>query len=159
LILWLLPSSFFLLPSSFFHKNMINSNGKKPELSRHSTDDVVFQGKVQKLHELTVYTRWLVVILLWLTVGIFSLWGLRDEIALWLQSFTWAAVRYGLAYHRLSAIGLGLCIGMTLGVLIWQSRNILLGIPVKDKAHLEQQARYILQQGSSHPLWNWICRK
>ncbi|MEY3866603.1 MAG: hypothetical protein ACRCT1_03915 [Microcoleaceae cyanobacterium] len=137
---------------------MINSNGKKPELS-HPKDDIVFQGQVQKLHELTVYTRWLVVILLWLTVGIFSLWGLRDEIALWLQFFTWAAVRYGLAYHRLSAIGLGLCIGMTLGVLIWQSRNILWGIPVKDKARLEQQARYILQQGSSHPLWNWICRK
>lgn len=113
---------------------------------------------MKKLHELTVWARWIVVGVLWVTVAPLSLWGLRKEIALWLENFTWAAVRYGLVYNRLPALGLGLCVGMTLAVLIWQSRNILLGIPPKQQQRLEQQVRRIRQQGPSHPLWKWVCR-
>jgi hypothetical protein len=121
-------------------------------------NDSIFQAEVQRLHELTVYGRWFVVAFLWVTIGFLSLWGLRDEIALWLENFTWAAVRYGLIYHRLPAIGLGLCIGMTLAVLVWQSRNILLGLPRKERQRLEQQIHRIRQQGPSHPLWRLVCR-
>ena len=122
-------------------------------------DDSVFQRQVQRLHQLTVYTRWLVVGLLWLTVGVFSLWGLRSELVLWRQHFTWTAVRYAFAYNRLPTMGLGLCLGMTIGVLVWQSRNILFGIPPVEKRRLEQQVVKIRQQGSTHLLWNWIIGK
>jgi len=122
-------------------------------------NDSIFQAEVQRLHELTVYGRWLVVGFLWLSVGALSLWGLRSEIALWLENFTWAAVRYGLVYNRLPAVGLGLCVGMTVAVLVWQSRNILLGLPRKEQQRLEQQVRRIRQQGRSHPLWRWVCRE
>ena len=122
------------------------------------TDDQNFQIEVQRLHKLTVYGRWLTVIFLWLSIGSFSIWGLRDEISLWLQHFTWAAVRYGLAFHLWAGFGLTLCVGMTVAVLTWQSRNILWGLPQREKQRLEQQVRRIRQQGPSHPLWNWVCR-
>ena len=92
-----------------------------------------FQIEVQRLHKLTVYGRWLTVIFLWISVGSLSIWGLRDEIALWLEHFTWAAVRYGLSFHRWPTLGLGLCLGMTLAVLTWQSRNMVRGLPLREK--------------------------
>ncbi|MEG4145109.1 hypothetical protein [Microcoleus sp. Pol12B5] len=122
------------------------------------TTDQTFQIEVQRLHKLTVYGRWLTVILLWISVGSLSIWGLRHEIALWLEHFTWAAVRYGLSFHRWPTLGLGLCLGMTLGVLTWQSRNMVRGLPLREKEGLEQQVRRIRQQGPSHPLWKWVCK-
>ncbi|MEG3906946.1 hypothetical protein Q5691_12495 [Microcoleus sp. w1-18aA5] len=122
------------------------------------TTDQTFQIEVQRLHKLTVYGRWLTVILLWISVGSLSIWGLRHEIALWLEHFTWAAVRYGLSFHRWPTLGLGLCLGMTLGVLTWQSRNMVRGLPLREKQGLEQQVRRIRQQGPSHPLWKWVCK-
>jgi hypothetical protein len=118
-----------------------------------------FQQEIERLHQLTVYGRWLVVGMLWLTVGSLSLWGLRYPISLILDHFTWAAVRYGLAFHRLSAIGLAVCVGSTLGVLIWQSRNILVGLSDREKKRLEQQLYRIRQQGPTHPLWKFICQR
>ncbi|XWK87760.1 MAG: hypothetical protein U7127_26820 [Phormidium sp.] len=120
--------------------------------------DPSFAAQVERLLELTIYGRWLFVIFLWLTVGSLSLGALRDEIALLQQHFTWVAVRYGLAYNRLPAMGLALCVGMTVAVMIWQSRNMLIGMPPIEKRRLEQQVFRIRQQGKSHPLWNLVCQ-
>ena len=113
---------------------------------------------VQRLQQLAVYTRWAVVGLLWLTIGSVSLWLLRDDLSLMHQYFTWAALRYALAYSPLAAVGLSVCIGMTVAVLVWQSRNILWGLPLKEQRQFEQQAERICRQGPSHPLWKWVCR-
>ncbi|MEL6162326.1 MAG: hypothetical protein AAFY21_09695 [Cyanobacteria bacterium J06641_2] len=123
-----------------------------------TSSDSSFNQQVQRLHELTVYGRWLVVIFLWLTVAPLCLWELRTEIELLREYFTWASVRYGLFFHPFAALGLGLCVGMTLSVLMWQSRNILFGMPVAEKQRLEKQVYRIRQQGSSHPLWKWVCK-
>lgn len=123
-----------------------------------NVEDTKFHQEIEKLHQLTVMGRWLVVVLLWATIGLWSLWGLRSEIALWREHFTWVALRYGLAYNRLPSLGLALCIGMTTAVLMWQSRNILFGRPPKLQQHLEKQVCRIRQQGPSHPLWQIICR-
>ncbi len=120
--------------------------------------DPQFQQQVQKLHQITVYSRWLLVGLLWLTIAPVSLWSLRSEIALLQQYFTWTAVRFGLYYHPLATFGLALCIGMTVSVLVWQSRNILVGLPADEQRRLEQQVSKIRQQGSTHPLWKWVCQ-
>lgn len=131
-----------------------------PPVSSTAPDktDPIFHQQVQRLHQLTVYARWVVVVSLWLSVGVFSLWGLRNEIQLWIEHFTWAALRYGLSfwYNPFPSFGLGLCVGMTLAVLIWQSRNILMGMPRQERMRLEQQVLRIRQQGSSHPLWKWV---
>lgn len=121
-------------------------------------DDVLLED-VKRLHQLTVYGRWLVIGVLWLTVGLASLWGLRYSISLLLEHFTWAGVRYGLLFNRLPAIGLAICVGMTVAVLLWQSRNILWGIPKRDQYRLKQQVDRIRAQGPSHPLWKFVCQR
>jgi hypothetical protein len=119
-------------------------------------DDATFKSQVQKLHRITIYTRWLVIGILWVTVAPLSLWALREEIALWQNYFTWSAVRYALAYNRFAAIGLGLCIGTTTATLIWHSRNILFGVSPAYQQRLEKQVLKIIKQGETHPFWKWI---
>ncbi|HAN73747.1 MAG TPA: hypothetical protein DCQ51_16595 [Planktothrix sp. UBA8407] len=119
-------------------------------------DDANFKSQVQKLHRITIYTRWLLIVILWVTVAPLSLWALREEIALWQNYFTWSAVRYALAYNRFAAIGLGLCIGTTTATLIWHSRNILFGVSPAYQQRLEKQVLRIIKQGETHPFWKWI---
>lgn len=128
-----------------------------PEVEQPSPDSS-FVGQVERLHRLTVYARWLVVVFLWLTLAPLCLWDLRAEIELLRDYFTWSSVRYGLLFHPFATLGLGLCVGITLGVLIWQSRNILFGMPVTERQRLEKLVYRIRQQGYSHPLWKWVCK-
>lgn len=112
--------------------------------------------KVERLYQLTVYVRWAFIIFSWLTVGAYGIWGLRAEIALWLDYFTWSAVYYGLHFNLVSTICLAYCIGLTVSVLVWQSRNIIWGLPAKERQQLERQVKKILHRGVKHPLWKWI---
>lgn len=118
--------------------------------------DPKFQAAVQRLHRATVIGRWLVVLGLWVTIGGWSLWSLQYSISLMLDYFTWAALRNGLISNMPATLGLGLCIGMTLSVLIWQSRNILFGLPIDEQRRLEKSVLKIRAQGQTHPLWKWI---
>jgi hypothetical protein len=120
--------------------------------------DATLAQQIQRLHQLTVYARWMIVSGLWLTIGSLSLWGLRYPISLAMENFTWAALRYGLVFDRLPAIGLATCIGATVAVLIWQSRNLLFGIPQREQQRLKHQVLQIRQQGAKHPLWKFICQ-
>ena len=131
----------------------LSANGAVPE--RNS--DPRLQAEVQRLYQLTLYGRWLVIGGLWLTVGSFSLWSLRDSIQQWFEYFTWAAVRYAFAFNRLAAVGLGVCIGTTFAVLLSQSRVILWGLPAHEHQRLSQQVMRIRVQGSTHPLWQRVC--
>ncbi len=121
-----------------------------------SKEEPVLQVQVQRLYRLTVYFRWLIALLLWSSFGSLSIWSLRREITLWIEHFTWVSVRYALAYHKLPAIGLGLCLGTTTAILVWQSRHIIWGISPEEQKHLEQQVRQINHQGKTHPLWKWV---
>lgn len=117
-----------------------------------------FQEQVERLHRLTVYVRWILVGLAWAIVGSLSLWGLRYPISLMLEYFTWASVYYGLHFHLLPAFGLFFCIAFTTAVLIWQSRNILFGLPKSERKSLERQVLRIRQKGTAHPLWKYVCQ-
>lgn len=119
----------------------------------------LFALEVERLHRLTIWGRWLVVLGLWLTLGVISLWNFRYEISLLREHFTWAALRYGIIFNRLASLGLAFCIGMTLATLIWQTRNILWGRPKAWQTQLEQRVLRIRHQGKSHPLWHWVCRE
>lgn len=120
-------------------------------------DNSNFAHQVQRLHRLTVYFRWSFVVVLWLLIAPLALWNLRADIALWQQYFTWTAVRYALYFQPWATLGLSFCIGMTIAVLVWQSRNIIWGLPSNEIKRLEKQVMRIRQQGPSHPLWKWIC--
>lgn len=113
--------------------------------------------QIKKLHRITVYMRWLTVVLCWLTLGTFGLWSLRNEISLWFDYFTWSAVRYAIHFNPLPSLCLAFCIGITLSVLVWQSRNIIWGLPAQEKYRLQQKVKLILAAGSSHPLWKFIA--
>jgi hypothetical protein len=130
-----------------------------PEESQIESEalDPIFAEQIQKLHRLTVYGRWLFSLCLWLIIAPFCLWDLRVELSLLQQYFTWIGLRYALIFHPLSTLGLSLCIAMTTSVLVWQSRNILWGLPLQEQENLKKQIYRIRQQGSSHPLWKWVC--
>ncbi len=115
-----------------------------------------FQHKVLRLHQLTVYGRWLFVLFSWLTFGLYALWSLKAEIALWFDYFTWAAVYYGLHFNFLPTLCLAFCIAVTISVLVWQSRNLLWGLPKSEKRQLEKRVEKILARGEKHPFWKWI---
>jgi hypothetical protein len=120
--------------------------------------DAVLHQQVQRLHQVTVFNRWALVIGLWLTLGAFSLWQLRGNFELMREYFTWSALRYGLRYHYPSALGLAFCVGLTFAVLLWQSRNILWGLPIPEQQRLVRNVLKIREQGESHPLWQWVCQ-
>ncbi|MEL6787734.1 MAG: hypothetical protein AAFO76_10045 [Cyanobacteria bacterium J06607_15] len=115
-----------------------------------------FSSQVARLHQLTIYGRWLFVITSWLTLGTFALWQLQDEIALWFDYFTWAAVYYSFHFNLIPTICLAFCVATTISVLIWQSRNIIWGLPASEQRQLEQQVTKIQAKGKKHFLWKWI---
>ncbi len=121
--------------------------------------DPIFKNQIDRLYRLTIYGRWLAIGLLWATLGIYSLWDLRYPISLLQEDFTWAALKYGLYFQPVPAVGLCLCIGMMAGTLVWQSRNLIWGLPKPEQHRLAQQICQIRKQGSSHPLWKWVIRE
>lgn len=91
-------------------------------------------------------------------MGSLSLWNLRPEIVLLRRYFTWTALRYGLLYHRLAALGLGLCLGLTVALLVAESRYLLFGLARSEQQRLESWLQRINHQGPRHPLWTSLHR-
>ncbi len=118
--------------------------------------DPIFKNQIDNLYRLTIYARWIFIALLWGTIGVYSLWELRYPIELMIEDFTWAAVKYGLVFQPLPAMGLFICVGMMAGTLVWQSRNLIWGLPLSEQQRLARQVCQIRQQGISHPLWKWV---
>ena len=121
--------------------------------------DPAFIQAIDRLHRLNVIGRWLTLLILWLTVGGWSLWQLRKTWQILQDYFTWSAIRVGLMFHPIAAVGLGLCIGLTLSTLIGQSRNLIWGLPDYEQAALRGRVLKIQQQGRSHPLWNRVWKQ
>lgn len=118
--------------------------------------DLTYHRQIEQLRRIVLRRWWVVTGLLWLTVGSFSLWSLRHEFPRIQQYFTWAAVRYALAYNRGPALGLGLCVGLTVALLVAESRYILFGLSKGEKRRLHEWLQRIQRKGSSHPLWHRI---
>ncbi len=115
--------------------------------------------EVKRLYQVTVYARWLFVCFCWLTLGVIGIWGLRGEILLWVDYFTWSAVRYGLMFNPFPSLCLFFCYAMTVSVLVWQSRNASIGIPAREKYRLQQWVEKIRADGPRHPLWKRVIGK
>jgi hypothetical protein len=140
---------------------MSRLNPSEPSVSDSAPEielDPIFKNQIDNLYRLNVYSRWIVIGLLWLTIGVYSLWELRYPISLIQEDFTWAAVKYGLIFQPIPALGLCLCVGLMAGTLVWQSRNIIWGLPQQERQRLIQQVGNIRKQGSSHPLWKFVVK-
>ena len=120
--------------------------------------DPIFKNQIDRLYHLTIYGRWLMLGLLWLTVGAYSLSELRYPLSLVQEYFTWAAVKYGLAFQPVPALGLCLCVGMTASTLVRQSCNSIWGISTSERQKLIHQVAKIRKQGNSHLLWKWVVK-
>lgn len=130
---------------------------QRPIAKRPNYPDADFDSDlVAFVHRCTVIGRWLIVLLLWLSLGIPALWFLRDEINLLYQQFTWVGVWYGLHTHPGSSFALGLCLGMLLSTLVWQSRNILRGLPTSELDRLHRYAQHLEHQRTRSTLWLWF---
>ncbi|CAN1213075.1 hypothetical protein TUMEXPCC7403_22920 [Tumidithrix helvetica PCC 7403] len=116
------------------------------------------ESQVERLIDVQTWGRWLFNLCLWLTIGSASIWSLRFDIAIWIEYFTWAAVRSSMQSHRLAFLGITFCVAMTLATLVWQSSQILWGISNREKRSLIRQVQKIQQQGKAHPLWRWVCK-
>ncbi len=111
---------------------------------------------LEKIHLLTVYIRWILVLLSWLTLGAYGLWSLREEYGLWQEYFTWTAVRYALVFHPSAALSLALCLSLTAVALVYTSLYLLFGISESQKQQHLKQAQKIYFKGSSHPVYSWL---
>lgn len=117
-----------------------------------------YSEPLERLRAIVLRRWWTVSGLLWLTIAPLSLWSLRSEIDLLRQYFTWSAVRLSLAYNRPAAVGLGLCVGLTVALLINESRYLLWGLTKDERRRLEKTCDRIAAQGPSHPLWRQLHR-
>lgn len=119
--------------------------------------DPRLQKGVDRLYTLNLYGRWIFVVSSWLILAPLAIWGLRHDIPLWFDYFTWAAVRYAFYYNHISTLCLSFCVAVTGAVLVWQSQNLLAGgIAPRERKKLERQASRILHTGPKHPLWKWV---
>lgn len=112
--------------------------------------------QVQRLLLVQIRMRWALVIFLWLTVGTASFWAIRADIAMWLEYFTWGAVRVAIRNDQIPFMGLGICVAMTLSILMRQSWDILFGINKREYRSLVKQVKTIKEQGRKHFLWRWV---
>lgn len=120
--------------------------------------DPDFRRQIQRLHQLAVYRRWLVVIGCWIILALPAIWRLRDDMELWREHFTWTAIRYALAFNSVAAFSLFFCVGITGAVLVWQSLYLLRGMSAQERDYLEKKLQRIQAVGPRHPLWKWVFR-
>lgn len=111
---------------------------------------------IEALREAMMRSWWWICLGLWLSIGVLSLWSLRAELQQLREYFTWAAVRYMLFYNRLAGAGVGLCVGLTVALLMAESRHILWGLSAEEQSRLLARLNKIQEQGPSHPQWKLI---
>jgi hypothetical protein len=133
-----------------------------PRLEDSSEDpsdfDSQLQQQVYRLHQITVYSRWAFVAFLWLVIAPLCLWHLRSEFALWLDYFTWTAVRYTIIFNRVASIALVLCVAWTVSTIVWQIRHKGWGMSREERRLLERRVLRIRKRGQGHPLWRWVVK-
>ena len=78
---------------------------------------------------------------------------LRYHISLLMEYFTWAGVRYGLAFNPIPATGLAITILLTLSSTISRWFYKTYGLTATEVQRLEKRVKRIQARGESHPLW------
>ncbi|BAW96349.1 hypothetical protein NIES970_12750 [[Synechococcus] sp. NIES-970] len=116
------------------------------------TTDNSLSPLARKLARLNVLGRWLFVVMLWLTLGNYGFWALREEFPLWQEYLTWAVIRLSLGYHYWASAALTLCVAYTCAILVWHSQKLLRGWSDRECYRLNRWAER-LDQNKRHWLW------
>ncbi len=126
-------------------------------MKEQSNEQIVSEKQIKRLYRFYLYGRWLVVLICWLLIMPWAIWQFKETISLCQEQCTWAAIRIGMEFNLLAAVGISFCLGLITSVLVWQSTVILRG-RLSDKQHyyLSQQVQKISSQGKKHWLYRWI---
>jgi hypothetical protein len=132
----------------------VKVNGVMPNLDQSSNP--LLASQIAKLQQLIVWQRWLFIAVMWLTLGWWSLWELRDSLVLLREYFSWAGVIYGFYFHLRGGFGLMVCVILTCSSIIWQISHIFWGSSVREIHQLGVMVEKIQEKGPKHWLWYWI---
>jgi len=117
----------------------------------------VTEKEIEKLYQLKIYGRWIVVIIAWILILPWALWQFRETISLCQERCTWATIRVGIEFTPLASLGIAFCLGFATSVLVKQSVHILNGgLSEKEKYYLSQEVLKIRQKGESYWLYRYL---
>lgn len=119
-------------------------------------DELTWQRAIERYSRLTLFLRWVVVADCWFFLGGWSLWQLRQGIALAWDDFTWAAIRYALIFHPLATLALAFCWGLTAAVLVRHSLILWGQRSPKELYRLRQKVAAIRDRGPKDWRWRWV---
>ncbi len=112
---------------------------------------------IEKLYQLKIYGRWIVVITSWILILPWALWQFRETIFLCQERCTWATIRVGIEFTPLASLAIAFCFGFATSVLVWQSVHILNGgLSEREKYYLRQEVLKIRQKGESHWFYRYL---
>jgi hypothetical protein len=113
--------------------------------------------QVAQLRRWEQWRRWLTVAALWIFVGGWSCWQLRDSIALLGEYFSWTGLRYVVMFNFWGGgVGLIICFATTVSTMFWQLLQWWWPPSDRERHRLEQQAAKVFAPGSRHPLRRWL---
>jgi hypothetical protein len=113
--------------------------------------------EIEKLHQLTIYGRWILVAISWVFILPWALWDLRETISLCQEYCTWSAIRSGMEFNPWAALGVTFCVAFATSVLVWQSSYILRGgLSDKEKYYFTEKIKKIRLKGKDYWLYKLI---
>jgi hypothetical protein len=119
--------------------------------------DARLDFQVAKLRRLDAWLRWLGVAFVWLTLGVWSCWEMRESLIQLSEYLSWTGLQYSFFYHLIGGGGgLIFCISLTASSIFWQIGQSLWGISARDRQRLETRVQKIVDRGAKHPFWRWI---
>jgi hypothetical protein len=113
--------------------------------------------QVSRLRRLDAVMRWAGVAVMWLTLGAWSCWEMRESLALLGEYFSFTGLQYSLFFHLWGGgTGLVICGSMTLSSALWQVSQWLWKPSDRERHRLEVRVGKIQARGPKHPFWRWI---
>lgn len=118
-------------------------------------DKTISEQEIERLHQLTLYGRWILVGISWIFILPWALWELRETISFCQEYCTWSAIRAGIEFNPWAALGVTFCIAFATSVLVWQSSYILRGeLSDKEKYYFIEKIKKIRTKNKN----NWLYR-
>jgi hypothetical protein len=119
--------------------------------------DARLDFQVAKLRRVDAWLRWLGVVLVWLTLGVWSCWEMRESLKLLSEYLSLTGVQYSVFHHLIGGGGgLIFCVSLTISSVFWQIGQSFIGLSARDRQRLENRVQKIVDRGNKHPLWRWI---
>lgn len=123
-------------------------------MNHHIEDNTISDQEIERLHQLTVYGRWICVAISWIFILPWALWQLRETISLCQEYCTWAAIRVAMEFDSWATVGLIFCFAFATSVLVWQSSYILRGeLSPKEKYYFTEKIHKIKKKGKNYWLY------